>query len=205
MSINWINITQRLQAISQAGLAYCKNEFDEERYLELKKICAEIISNYTNQDFNTITDLLDVEEGYLTPKTDIRAVVFRENKILMVKEKIDDKWSLPGGWADVGFSPFEIAEKEVYEEAGIQVRPLRLLAIFDKNKHAHPPHYHYVYKVFILCEYIKGDIKPGTETSDVAYYGLNEIPDLSEPRITYEQIKTMFGFLEDPDKNALCD
>ena len=148
MNKNWMDIARRIQSIAQSGMTYCENEFDLERYRELKEIAKSIISEHTNTDFDRVAGFLDMETGYLTPKVDIRVVVFQDEKILMVKEKIDGKWSLPGGWADVGLSPFEIAEKEVQEEAGVIVKAERLLAVYDKNKHNHPPDYHHIYKLF---------------------------------------------------------
>jgi len=205
MTINWIDVAQQLQTISQAGLTYCKNEYDLERYKELKEIVKNIISNYAKKDFNTIVTFIDNEKGYLTPKVDIRAVVFENHKILMVQEKIDQKWSLPGGWADVGHSPFQNAAKEVYEEAGINVKPVKLFAVYDKNMHNHPRDYHHVYKLFILCSYLSGDNRPGLETIDVKYFGKDELPDLSLQRNTREQILKMFEFKDNPEKEAECD
>jgi len=123
----------------------------------------------------------------------------------MVREKIDGYWTLPGGWADIGYSPFENAAKEVFEEAGLNVKPIRLLAVFDKLKHAHPPDAYHVYKLFILCLDSGGRIKSGTETLDVNWFARNEIPPLSQPRITKEQIQIMFEYFYNPQKDILCD
>ena len=123
----------------------------------------------------------------------------------MVKESNDGKWTLPGGWADVNYSPFEVAKKEVSEEAGIIVKPIRLLAVFDKMKHAHPPDIYHVYKLFILCKDSGEAVKPGMETTDAAWIERDAIPPLSGLRITKEQILTMFEFLNDPEKDVLCD
>ena len=123
----------------------------------------------------------------------------------MVRESIDGKWTLPGGWADVGYSPFEIAEKEIFEEAGIKVTPERLLAVFDKMKHSHPPDIYHVYKLFILCRDSGQEVKPGMETTDVGWFERDKNLPLSELRITREQINIMFDFYDNPGKEVICD
>ena len=151
MKYNWLELAKRLQAMAQSGLAYCNNPYDKERYEELRDISADIMASHTDMDGELVKNLFCNETGYQTPKVDIRGVVFQENKILMVREKLDGAWALPGGWADIGFTPGEIAAKEIMEEAGLEVKPIRLLAVYDKKCHPHPPSPYHVYKMFILC------------------------------------------------------
>jgi len=205
MALDWLHIAKEIQSIAQAGLTYGENKYDIDRYQQLRELSVKILAGYSDTPTEKIRELFASEEGYQTPKVDIRGVVFRQGRILMVKETLDGRWTLPGGWADVNYSPFEIARKEVFEEAGIHVKPVRLLAVFDKMKHAHPPDIYHVYKLFILCEDPGDKIKPGMETSDVAWIDRDEIPPLSELRITQEQIMTMFEFLDDPGKDVMCD
>ncbi|MGD2035264.1 MAG: NUDIX hydrolase [Bacteroidales bacterium] len=205
MSFKWLDIAKELQSIAQAGLEYTTNPYDVERYMQLRELSVKIIHEYSHVPMQKIYELFASEKGYQTPKVDIRGVVFRKEKILMVKEKIDGNWSLPGGWADVGFSPFETAAKEIREEAGIIVEPAKLLAVFDKTKHNHPPDAYHVYKLFIECKDTGGAVKPGIETSDAGWFGRDEIPLLSEPRITIEQIRIMFNFYDHPGQPVLCD
>jgi len=205
MKYDWLFLAQRLQSIAQAGLTYSENPFDIQRYEQLLSIVAEILHDFTGKEMSRINDLLKIEKGYLTPKVDIRGVIFRKNKILMVKEKIDNCWSVPGGWADVGLTPFEIAEKEVAEESGLVVRATRLLAVLDKKRHNHPPDFFHIYKMFILCEEKGGKLKTSIETSDAGFFSLQELPALSEDRITAEEIKILFDFNNNPDKQAICD
>ena len=205
MAIDWIKIAKEIQAIAQAGLTYGENKYDIDRYQQLRRLSVQIVADHTDEPIEKITSIFASEEGYQTPKVDVRGVVFRNGKILMVRESIDGKWTLPGGWADVNYSPFEIATKEVWEEAGIEVNPVRLLAVFDKMKHPHPPDLYHVYKLFILCEDSGQQTKPGMETTDVDWVDRNKIPELSELRITKEQILTMFEFLDNPDKDVMCD
>ncbi|HEX4773743.1 MAG TPA: NUDIX hydrolase N-terminal domain-containing protein [Bryobacteraceae bacterium] len=151
---------QRLQAIAQAGITYASNSYDLERYEEIRSISAQLLQELTDEPYEKILRVFSSEIGYQTPKVDVRGVVFRhDDEILMVQEKIDgNKWTLPGGWADIGYTPFEVAVKEVKEESGLIVEAVRLLGLLDKRKHEHPPQPWYAYKVFILCECLGGDL-----------------------------------------------
>jgi ADP-ribose pyrophosphatase YjhB (NUDIX family) len=132
-------------------------------------------------------------------------VVFEDNKILLVREKVDNCWSLPGGWADVGYSPGEVAVKETREEAGLEVRAGRLLAVLDKKYHPHPPSPYHTYKIFILCEAIGGALQQGSETLDVRFFGREELPALSVERGTVSQLQLMFSYLDNPQKEPVFD
>jgi ADP-ribose pyrophosphatase YjhB (NUDIX family) len=191
--------------MAQSGLAYCTNQYDIERYEELRDISADMMSKYTDTEITMVKSLFCNETGYQTPKVDIRGVIFKDNKILMVREKLDGAWALPGGWADIGLTPAEVAVKEVKEEAGLQVKPIRLLAVFDKKCHPHPPSPYHVYKIFILCEIVGGSLRTGMETSDARFFGSHELPELSVERNTESQIKIMFEYLENPNKEAMLD
>ncbi|MGD1890696.1 MAG: NUDIX hydrolase [Cyclobacteriaceae bacterium] len=205
MHHDWLKTAQRIQSIAQAGLTYGENDYDLERYQELLQLSACILADYTNVPFEKITDLFDREEGYLTPKVDVRGVIFQDDKLLMVQEKSDRCWTVPGGWADVGYSPSEIAVKEVQEEAGIDVVPERLLAVLDKKCHAHPPTPFYTYKIFIQCRYVAGTVAPGAETQDAAFFALSELPSLSEERLTQSQAELLFDFHHQPEKAPVFD
>jgi len=205
MEFYWLDVAKKIQALAQAGLTYSNNKYDIERYEELRKLSIEIISKYTDLEIKKIKELFAGETGYQTPKVDIRAVIFKDNKILMVKEQIDGCWSLPGGWADIGYTPAEVAVKEVREEAGFEVKPIRLLAVYDKKCHSHPPSPYHVYKIFIQCEITGGEMLTGIETSEVEFFDINELPELSIERNTESQVKTMFQFLYSSEKHALFD
>jgi ADP-ribose pyrophosphatase YjhB (NUDIX family) len=201
----WLETAKKLQALAQSGLAYCNNQYDIERYEELRDMSADIMSKYADIDITMVKDLFCNGTGYQTPKVDIRGVVFKDNKILMVREKLDGAWALPGGWADIGLTPTEVAVKEVKEEAGLEVLPIRLLAVFDKKCHPHPPSPYHIYKIFIMCEMVGGSLSAGLETSDARFFGIHELPELSVERNTQSQIKTMFEYLENPNKETLLD
>jgi ADP-ribose pyrophosphatase YjhB (NUDIX family) len=184
----------RIFSIAQAGLTYSQNEYDLERYNELKDIAMKLMSEAANLSIEKLNKVFQYETGYLTPKVDVRGVVFKDDKILLVKEKADGKWSAPGGWADWGFSPSEMVIREVREEAGLNVRTVKLLGIADKRKHDHPPDVTHIYKIFILCELLDGNFEIGTETSAADFFTFDALPPLSTGRITEKQIQMLFEF-----------
>ncbi|KFN02782.1 NUDIX domain-containing protein [Bacillus clarus] len=205
MKIKWIDWVKQIQSIAQAGLTYSKDVYDIERFQQLRDISISMMSHYTKTDWEVVEKLFANETGYQTPKVDIRAVVFQNDKLLFVKEKIDGKWALPGGWADIGYTPTEVAAKEVWEEAGYEVDHFRLLAIFDKEKHQPSPSIAHIYKIFIGCEIIGGEKKTSIETEEVDFFSEEEIPELSVARNTEWQIKEMFAYMKDKNKEILID
>nr|WP_072337872.1 MULTISPECIES: NUDIX hydrolase [unclassified Paenibacillus] len=205
MDLRWLGWAQRLQAIAQAGLTYSKDVYDIERFEELRDISVQIMSAYTDLPKERVKLLFAGETGYATPKVDVRGVVFREDRILLVRETMDGLWSIPGGWADIGYSPGEIAVKEVKEESGFDVRPVRLLAVLDRDRHDHPPHANYVYKLFLLCELQGGEAQTGTETTGVGFFGEDELPPLSTDRVTEAQIKLFFRKMREGDITTTFD
>ncbi|MGF2716712.1 NUDIX hydrolase N-terminal domain-containing protein [Bacillus cereus] len=205
MTVKWIDWVKQIQSIAQAGLTYSKDVYDLERFQQLRDISIAMMSHYTKTDWEVVEDLFASETGYQTPKVDIRAVIFQNEKLLFVKEKSDGKWALPGGWADIGYTPTEVAVKEVLEETGYKVDHFRLLAIFDKEKHQPSPSATHIYKVFIGCEIVGGEKKLSIETEDIDFFSENEIPDLSIARNTEWQIKEMFAFMKDRNKEKILD
>jgi ADP-ribose pyrophosphatase YjhB (NUDIX family) len=201
----WLEWAKEMQSIAQAGLTYSRDVYDLERFEQLRNLSIEIIASHTDLDIKVIKNLFANDTGYQTPKVDIRAVVFKENKILMVKENTDGGWSLPGGWGDVGFTPAEVAVKEVSEEAGFEVKAVKLIGVLDKKCHPHPPSLHHVYKIFILCEIVGGEAKKGIETSEVDFFSEENLPPLSIARNTKSQIELAFKYLYNPDEPAYFD
>jgi ADP-ribose pyrophosphatase YjhB (NUDIX family) len=184
---------QRLQAIAQSGLAFSRDPYDIERYEQLRTIAAEMIAEAANVEIASVLELLVAESGYATPKVDIRGVIFREDRILLVRERSDGLWTLPGGWADVGASPSENVIREIREESGYEARPTRLLALYDRNLHPHAPQYlHHLYKIFIECEITGGAAGSSLETSDAGFFAEDNLPPLSLARVTGSQIARMF-------------
>ena len=209
---DWLATAQRLQALAQSGLAYTTNPFDAERYEEIRAISVRMVAELAAEPLalEKVANLFAGETGYQTPKVDVRAVLFRgADEVLLVRETLDgNRWTLPGGWADVGLTPFEVAEKEAHEETGLRVRAVRLLALLDKKRHPHPPQPWYVYKCFVRCEVVGGDLLAATsETTGARWVRAEEIPhlSLSVDRTTASQLTTLFAFARQPDKPTLCD
>jgi ADP-ribose pyrophosphatase YjhB (NUDIX family) len=189
----WLEVAKRIQAISQSGLAYCKDPFDLERFQELREISARMMSNYTETEINKVKDLFLNETGYQTPKVDVRAVIIKKDTIFLVKENSDGKWTLPGGRAEPGLSLSENIVKEVKEESGYDVETERILAILDRNRYNHPPSPYSIYKIFVLCRLIGGIPTKSIETEDSSFFPFNRLPDLSIERVTQEQIELVIN------------
>ena len=198
MNREFLLIAQRIQALAQTGLHFGSGVYDLERYDELYSLSCSMLSHLTGITLEEIQAKFILEPAYATPKVDVRAVVINGGKLLLVKEAADGKWSLPGGWADVGYTPKEVAEKEVREETGLEVRAGRLLAVFDKKMHDHPPYLEYSYKICILCEYLQGELRGSVETTEVGFFLPNALPDLSTERITAKQIEYLLARVANP-------
>ncbi len=193
MKEKWLEWATRLQSIAQAGLTFGENRYDLDRYNQIRAISVEILREYTGISYEKIENLFTSETGYQTPKVDIRASVIRDNKILMVKEKIDGAWSLPGGWADVNTSVSESAARECLEEAGALVRPERIIAIHQADRHYDFPYPYTVYKIFVECSLVEINFRENTETLEAGFFAPDSLPQLSTERNTREQIEMCFG------------
>jgi ADP-ribose pyrophosphatase YjhB (NUDIX family) len=199
--MSWLKWARKLQSISQTGLHFTENIYDIERYTQIGDIASEIISTYSNLTKPEILKFNASEFGYATPKVDVRGVVFRDNKILLVKEIVDQgRWTLPGGWADVNETPGQSVVKEIREESGYETEAIKLLAVFDREKQGHqPPFPYHVYKMFFYCKIIGGKASKSIETSGVEFFGEQELPELSVSRVTESQIKLFFKKHQNPD------
>ncbi len=198
MNPKWLDWALRLQAIAQDGLAFCKDPFDIERYHQVREVAAQMLAERTEHDPEKILDLFISEEGYATPKLDVRGAVFVQDRILLVLEHSDGLWTLPGGWVDVGDSPSEAVEREVLEESGYETRAVKLAALFDRNKHDHPPLAYHIYKLFFICEITGGSPTTSLETDDVRFFAEDDLPNLSTTRITAGQMHRLFEHHRNP-------
>ncbi|HZR43399.1 MAG TPA: NUDIX hydrolase [Ktedonobacteraceae bacterium] len=207
MNPKWLQWAKALQAMAQTGLTYAKDPYDIERYTALREIAFEIMEIHSDADIEQIRAIFQYETGYANPKVDVRAAIFRDDTILLVKERSDGGWTLPGGWADVGDSPSESAVREAWEESGYRVRATRLLAVYDRDKerHGHPPLPYQIYKLFFECEIIGGAPTSSSETDGVAFFSLDDLPPLSLTRITPVQIKRLFELHQQPELGADFD
>ncbi|MBO5976038.1 MAG: NUDIX hydrolase [Oscillospiraceae bacterium] len=199
----FIKWARELQSIAQAGLHYSKDKFDIERFERIRDISAEMLSEISNEPIDKIKDIFCCEKGYQTPKVDVRSAIINEGKILLVREN-NGLWSMPGGWADVGLSPAENAEKEAFEEAGANVKAERPVAIHDwqKNNGKDFESAVSVYKIFLLCSYIDGKFKENIETIESGWFSFDELPELCSVKNTNEQIKLCFEAYD--DINFIC-
>ena len=205
MNDKWLDFAIRIQSIAQAGLLYGKDQYDKERYGELRKIAAEMISEKTDISVEKVYDLFCNETGYQTPKVDTRAAVFMDDKILLVHEN-NGTWSLPGGWCDVDQSIASNTEKEVKEEAGFTVKAEKLIAVQDWRKHNVTNYAYGVVKAFVMCRYESGNFEENIETTEIAFFGKDEIPDhLAVEKCTREQILMCFEAYEKPEMPTLFD
>lgn len=197
---------KRIQALAEIGLEYNHSNYDRERYNEIQDICMEMLSVLTDIPVPKIQPVILEQNGYKTPKVDVRAVVFnREGKLLLIQEKVDGRWALPGGWADIGYTPRQIAEKECFEEAGLTVKASRLLAVMDKTAQHMPPEFEYVYKLFIRCEPVGETVFAGEETLDAQWFAEDELPVLSTPRNIESQLHLMFRYYRNEIQTVYLD
>jgi len=205
METNWLAWARRLQAIAQTGLAYEPHQYDRERYEQVREIAAQMMAEGSAGPIAPIRDLFAAQAGYATPKLDLRGVVFKDGRILLVLEREDGGWTLPGGWADVGESPADGTVREVREESGYETRAVKLLAVYDRNRHGHPPIPFHAYKLFFRCELIGGAPAASNETAGVDWFAEDRLPPLSTSRVTASQIRRFFEHYRNPDWPAEFD
>lgn len=205
MNDKWIEFAIRIQSIAQAGLQYGKDQYDKERYEELREIAAEMLSLKTDIPVNKVFDLFCGESGYQTPKVDTRAAVFVNEKILLVREN-NGTWALPGGWCDVDQSIASNIEKETKEEAGLEVKADQVIAVQDWRKHNKCNLPYGVVKIFVQCNVIGGNFQENIETTESKYFTKEELPEnLAVEKVTKEQIRMCFEAYESDSWKTLLD
>ena len=188
----WLQWANELQSIGQSGLTYSENPFDLQRFRRVLEISAEILSHQSFESFEKIRDLLSQEEHYLTPKLDVRTAIIQDNKILLVQEVSDGKWTMPGGYADVNESPAESAKKEVFEETGYVVDIIKLYAFVDKQKRNYPPQIPHTHKCFFIGKIMGGEPRTSIETTAVQFFDKDNLPELSQHRVMAPEIELAF-------------
>lgn len=206
---NWLRWARKIDAIAQAGLTYCENDFDRERYAQLRALVGEILAAQTGADPVVVTGWFAAQPGYVTPKVDVRAACFRDGRLLLAQERSDGRWCLPGGWADVGDAPSVSAEREVVEETGYQARATALIGVFDANRNhddGKPLSFHHGYKLVFACELLGGGpVPPNHEILGSGFFARDAVPSLSEARTNHAQIAACFAHLDDPSIPAKFD
>ncbi|MGH8211177.1 MAG: NUDIX hydrolase [Steroidobacteraceae bacterium] len=183
---------RKVQAIAQNGLLFTQDCFDRERYTQLQELVASIISAELDIPLGKAKALWDNEAGYATPKVDVRGGVFDGDKVLLVRERSDGRWTLPGGWVDVNEAPSEAVVREIFEESGYRAKAIKLAALVDKNRHPHPPSVHHIYKLFFLCELTGGIATISIETDAVEFFPVRSLPELSTGRALSSQIERLY-------------
>jgi len=187
-----LDLARRLFALSQSGLHFTPQEYDRERYREVAQIAADLLANESQHPSQKLHDTWFVEDGYATPKIDVRGAIYRDDTVLLVRETMDGLWTLPGGWADVNDSPSSAVLKEIEQESGFTARVIKLAALYDRNGHEHPPHLFHAWKAFFICEITGGAPRFSNETDGVEFYPVADLPELSTGRSTAAQIRRMY-------------
>lgn len=194
MSISTLEQLKKLKALADTGLVYSENGYDQERYEQIKEIAINLIAELSDTPIEKLTNFFLPVNEYPTVKVDVRGFVYNErNEILMAKESVDGKWTIPGGWADIGDTPSEAVLKEIKEETGFDAEIIRLLAIYDKSCHPHPPEPYYIYKLMFLCKISGGELAHGFDMRGAGFFSLDKLPELSEDRILASQLKHLFA------------
>jgi ADP-ribose pyrophosphatase YjhB (NUDIX family) len=206
MAFDWLAAAQRLRAMAQTGLTYAEGRFDRQRYEELREMSHAMLAELLERTPASVREAFALEQGYPTPKVDVRTAVFSEGRVLLVKEWLDGLWTLPGGWADEPDSPRVAAEREVVEESGYVVRVTRLVAVKDRRLHGYEPqHLGGIYKLIFLGELIGGAARVSHETTDVGFFLPDELPPLSLARTLVADIQQALAHHLDPTLCPSCD
>jgi len=201
----WLSWARQIQALSQSGLAYTQNHFDIQRYHQLMQIAAEIVQAQSTEAAPELLASFVAQAGYATPKVDVRGAVVQEGQILLVQESRDQRWCMPGGWADVGELPSASVEREVWEESGYQVRARKIVGVYDANRGGGPLSFFHAYKIVFLCDLLGGAAQPSDETTAVGFFAYDDLPPLSKPRTDERHLAEVVAHLKDPSREAAFD
>lgn len=200
----WLEWAREIQALCQTGLAFSTGQYDVQRYRRLMEIAAEIISRHTGLEKQRLLETFLRQPGYATPKIDVRGAVVRDNKLLLVQEKADGHWCMPGGWADVGEVPSAMVAREVLEESGFVVVPRKVIGVYDANRLGRLEFFH-AYKILFLCEITGGEARASDETLAVDFFPFDRLPPLSSPRTDPRHIEELQAHLNDPSRRVAFD
>ena len=200
----WLGWAQEIFSLSQSGLAYSRNQYDIERYKRLQEITAEIIASQSEISKESILESFSMQAGYITPKIDVRGAVIRDEKILLIRERADGKWAMPGGWADLGNTPASVAEREVWEESGFHVKAEKVVAVMDANR-IQPMEFYHAYKIIFLCKLLDGEPRISYETLAVDFFDPNNLPPLSTYRTNEYMLQEVFAHVKNPDRPTAFD
>jgi ADP-ribose pyrophosphatase YjhB (NUDIX family) len=201
----WLAWARQVQALGQIGLTYAENEYDRERYAQLMALAAEMAAESAGLPEPDLLDDFATQPGYATPKVDVRAAVVRDGRILLIRERADGRWCMPGGWADVGNRPAEAAERETHEESGYRVEACKLVGVFDANRDGTPLSFYHAFKLVFLCELLGGEAATSHETLDVGFFDFDDLPPLSWNRTSERHLAEVQAHLADPGRPTYFD
>ena len=200
----WLGWARELFSLSQSGITYSGNQYAIERYKRLQEITAEMIESQSELSREAVLDSFSMQAGYITPKVDVRGAVVRDGKILLVQERADEKWALPGGWADLGDAPASMVEREVWEESGFRVKAEKLVAVIDANR-IKPMEFYHAYKIIFLCRLLEGEPRTNYETLAVDFFAPDQLPALSPYRTNGGMLHEVFLHVKHPDRPTMFD
>jgi ADP-ribose pyrophosphatase YjhB (NUDIX family) len=203
-SPQWLAWAQEIFSLSQSGITYSGNPYDIERYKRLQEITAEMIESQSEVSKESALKSFSMQAGYITPKVDVRGAVIRDGKILLIQERADGNWAMPGGWADLGNSPASVAEREVWEESGFRVKAEKVVAVIDANR-IEPMEFYHAYKIIFLCRLLDGEPRTSYETLAVDFFDLDHLPPLSFYRTNEEMVREVFAHVADPTRPTAFD
>ena len=201
----WLDWAREIQALGQSGLAYSQSEFDQQRYRRLLELAAEIVSACGHVPPDELRISFIAQQGYATPKIDLRGAILRDGKILLVQERADGRWSMPGGWADVGESPSDAVVREILEESGFEARVRKVIGVYDANRGGRPMEFYHAYKIVFLCDILGGEARPSSETLAVDFFDFAHLPPLSGNRTNRIHLAEIRAHLSDPGRTTAFD
>ncbi len=204
-SPRWLEWAREIQALAQTGLTFCQNDYDKERLQRLLEIAAEIVASHTDIPKESVQQNFLAQPGYATPKVDVRGAVIRDGKILLVQERSDERWCMPGGWADVGEKPSEMVVREVWEESGFHVMPRKIIGVYDANRTGRPMEFYHAYKIVFLCEITGGAARPSNETLAADFFSFDHLPPLSSNRTNERHLAEVLAHVRDNNRPAAFD
>ncbi len=201
----WLKWARELQSLSQTGLTFARNPYEVERNKRLAEIASEILELHTGLEREKLIDDFTSQPGYATPKIDVRGAVLRDGQILLVKERSDQKWCMPGGWVDVGEAPARAVAREVHEESGFKVEVKKVIAVLDANRSGRPLSLYHAFKIIFQCEIIGGKARQSHETGDVNFFDFANVPELSENRTNHKHLREVKAHRDDPNRPTAFD
>jgi ADP-ribose pyrophosphatase YjhB (NUDIX family) len=201
----WLKWAREIQSLSQTGLAFASTGYEVQRYTRLAEIAAEMVAAHTGIPQAQLLEGFSAQPGYATAKVDVRGAAVRDGRILLVQERRDELWCMPGGWADVGDIPSEMVAREVWEESGFEVVPQKVIGVYDANRHGRPLEFFHAYKILFLCEITGGEARGSDETIGAGFFDFDDLPPLSSPRTDPRHLEEVRAHLADPSRAASFD